>query len=263
MDPVMPPFFFIACAALVLVAALGVRLAAQSWRQGSAPEGLLAVFFLGGLMGFGPEIVCNNFELPAATEESLRFVAFLGFRIPGLAIALFTWRVFRAHDSWAMALAPLLIAVVLSSAVALGGPIAGEANAPAALRKIPAAFWAGTGAQSIAFLWAAIEAFRFHGLSRRRLALGIGDALTANRFFLWSLWTGCACLSLILKVTDTVLAGDIAHGTGVRVPLAWSQLASGLTIVVAIGLTFTPPRFYRNYLASRASSRAPRTRRSS
>lgn len=244
MDPVMPPFFFIAAAVLVLVAALGVRLAVQSWRQGSAAEGLLAAFFLGGLLGFGPEVASNSLELRPATEETLRFVAFLGFRIPGLAIALFTWRVFRAHDRWAMALAPILIAVVLSSAVALGGPISGEA-------PIPTAFWVGIGAQAIAFLWAAVEAFRFHGLSRRRLALGIGDPITANRFLLWTLWTGCACLSMMLKVTDTVLAGDIAHGTGARVPIAWSQLASGLTIVVAIALTFTPPRFYREYVASK------------
>lgn len=256
MESVMLPFFYIAVAVLVLVAALGVRLAGQAWKEGSAAEALLAAFFLGALLGFGPELAGNSLELPASTEANLRFVSFLGFRIPGLAIALFTWRVFRADSRWAMALAPLLIAVVLSSAVAQGGRI--SSNGP-----IPTAFWVGTAAQSTAFLWAAAEAFRFHALSRRRLTLGIGDPITANRFLLWSLWTGCACLSLILKVTDTVLAGDIAHGTGARVPLAWSQVASGLTIVIAIALTFTPPRFYRNYLESKAQTPARASYRAS
>src|SRR5690606_3537968 len=44
-------------------------------------------------------------------------------------------------------------------------------------------------------LWTMVESYRYYGLLRRRLALGLSDPLLTNRFFLWgipSLGTGRA-----------------------------------------------------------------------
>ena len=43
------------------------------------------------------------------------------------------------------------------------------------------------------YVWTAFEGFRYYGMMKKRMALGLADAVVTNRFLLWAL---CGLVSL-------------------------------------------------------------------
>jgi hypothetical protein len=104
------------------------------------------------------------------------------------------------------------------------------------------AFEAESVARFAAPIWSGYEAFRFHGLMRRRLQLGLADPLVTNRFLLWGLAQIAALAGLSMRVLD-------AHGVGVQVAAVVMPTA-GLASAVAYWITFFPPEAYRRRFAA-------------
>lgn len=170
------------------------------------------------------------------------------------AILLFTWRVFRPEAGWARLLVGASIALGL---FASWGSVSIAPSAPSASAMPPevrpyvslmVAVW------GVAFLWTGVESFRFHAKMRRRLLLGLGDPLVANRFLLWAIW-GVSCYVLDLMNLAYNLAGlDFSRHPAPLLTICISCLVSSAVWYLA----FFAPDGYARLVASRAPRPAPR-----
>jgi hypothetical protein len=151
-------------------------------------------------------------------------------------LALFTWRVFRPSERRAAALFAGLLAALVASQ--LGRWLVADFDP-----DHPGPFtWLGLAARIAVYAWACGEAFREHAAARRRCALGLGDALVANRLLLWGVALGAVVLIWVNS------AAQMARGNG-RDPL-WLLIAVlGLICASSLWLAFFPPASYRRRFA--------------
>jgi hypothetical protein len=170
------------------------------------------------------------------------------------AILLFTWRVFRPDAGWARLATYAAIALALfaswgSVSVAPSG--AGATAMPPEVRpyvSLMVTVWGW------AFLWTGVESLRFHAKMRRRLALGLGNPLVANRFLLWAIW-GLSCCVLDLMNLAYNLAGlDFSRHPAPLLTICASCLVSSAVWYLA----FFAPDGYARLVASRAPRPATR-----
>lgn len=171
----------------------------------------------------------------------------IGYLITLGGLSVFTWQVFGAKSRWRQLLAGTMLAVGLVSAVAMvrgawilytGGP-----PSPPLWRVML------SGAFLTTFLWTSIESLRYHGLMRRRLALGLADPVIANRFLLWG---GGAGLSTALTIVPVVTAFS---GPAAAPVSMLATTAAGLLNALVWWLSFTPPAAYLRWVRSRWGER--------
>jgi hypothetical protein len=236
-------------AVLTVLVLVSVRLLVTGCVQRSIPELALAAFFLfGGAVTFGFELIAREF-LTDSLEWQTRFrtVSYLGARVPAVAIALFTWRVFRPTGRWAALLFTLISGTMLALSVnhlVLGHSTPGSGPA----------FWLGVTTTVVALGWAMADSFAYYRSSVRKLALGLATAVVTNRFLLWSVWSGAAMLIVVGKVSVILLFELDAPFTTARGAVAVIQSFLGLICVTALTLTFYPPAGYKRWVESRAST---------
>jgi hypothetical protein len=165
----------------------------------------------------------------------------------------FTWKAFRPDAGWAKA---LVLAGGLSQAFVLTGAFlalcAADPGTHADLVAAPGWLLAIRGPLAVSFLWTTCEAFHAYTMSRRRIALGLGDAIAANRMLLWA-WVGLA------STLNNVVNGWLqARGVSAMAdPTAVASTAAGAVVpVVLMWLVFMPPRAYLERLTRRAAQAA-------
>lgn len=236
---------------VVLTAPLlvSIRLLVTGCAQRSIPElALAACFLFGGVVTFGFELVAREF-LTDSLEWQTRFrtLSYLGARVPAVAIALFTWRVFRPTGRWAALLFTLISGTML--ALSVNHLVLGHSTPGSGL-----AFWIGVTTTVVALGWAMADSFAYYRSSVRKLALGLSTAVVTNRFLLWSVWSGAAMLIVVGKVSVILLFELDAPFTPARGAVAVVQSFLGLTCVTALTLTFYPPAAYKRWVESRASA---------
>jgi len=164
-------------------------------------------------------------------------------------LCLFTVGAFGSRSHWRWALVVALVALG-----ALSRTMMVQAWAPLLLSGAPiqiAQFWdmASVASFALAFGWMAVESLHYHGLLRRRLALGLADPVVVNRFFVWG--AGAATTSiLVLLLLGLYLQGITLMGDS----LAASVLVtlSGVVMAVVPWLTFAPPSAYLRFVQRRA-----------
>jgi hypothetical protein len=169
-------------------------------------------------------------------------MAFIGTGI--LLIYVFTWRVFRPHQRWGR-VPPALAACALTASV-LG--IHRAAGVPGSLLETLPLMrpWLLllVGILGLAFLWTSVESFRYYGMLRRRLAMGMADAVVTNRFFLWAT-AGAAGAILTAAVVLFMLAELVV----MREPLCLITISTcGSVVAVTWYLAFLPPGRYRRFI---------------
>ncbi|MCG8588753.1 MAG: hypothetical protein MJE66_05630 [Proteobacteria bacterium] len=184
-------------------AAAGFRLVVMARASGAfGVHGLAAaVICIGGasllLIPFGKALGETAFGIPVTLAgECLMRVAMVG-------LAVFVWRVFRPASL-------LGLAGALTCAALVGTSFAWELVAQSSFVRydpsLPSAF--GTQAAfAVPFAWSAFETGSHWLGSRRRAALGLGDAATTERFLLWALATTAFIGVCALAVAIPVLAG--------------------------------------------------------
>ncbi len=228
---------------------MGVRLLLLAGRTRELPEFAVgfALFLMGGLAY--PLIVVARFATPL--PEGLRIVlASLALLMNGagtVAIAVFNWRVFRPGEPWARS-------VVLGLACALAGSLVLQALTPG-LREA-ALHNRGAGLRVFFFLiglplaWASWESLRFHSLLVKRMKLGLGDPVVADRMWLWGISILAAFLSNLATSVSSFFGVDIAVSTfGALLIAPLGLLAAG-----AMWLAFFPPEAYLARVAARATA---------
>ena len=102
----------------------------------------------------------------------------------------------------------------------------------------------------VAYFWSAFEAFRYRGLLRRRIPLGLADPLVADRFGLWG-WTSVFAAGASAPATWAVLSGTDPHTTTNHLVITVCGLVCSGTLLLA----FLPPAWYARGV--RGSAPAP------
>ena len=85
---------------------------------------------------------------------------------------------------------------------------------------------------------------------RRRLRLGLADALVTNRFLLWGLGIGAAGFGSLISVVVQVASGVSMS----ELPLlTLSNSMFGLVAAVLMWVAFVPPAAWRRYILGEPS----------
>jgi hypothetical protein len=240
--------------AAALLLSLGVRL----WRTGAAgaPERWLALAFASLGAGILPRLAAAHLlggGESGARVLGLNAVSHLAIAVAIVGLAAFVWRVFRPASRAAGACV---------GAIALGNLVLTlwiSATAHA-LQEASALALALNGSRLVVLLWAFAECARYARLMRRRLALGLADPLLANRFVLWSVWTGALGFAGLLLFAVRSRAFWL-HSQGIdprsvmpaAIPL--TAVSVGCAVIcagLAIWLAFFPPDRYRRWLHAQA-----------
>lgn len=231
--------------------AVGIRLLWLAKGGGGRPAWLCGHgFSLIAIIGF-PLGVLSGQGFAAAGDVHLPLAA-VSLLANGLGIGsffVFTVSVFRPGALWAHALAGAASAGMAMSAI---GILASIALAPSTASSFAVSYgWAAT------FQWICVLCFGwmgFEGLtewwrSRRRVALGLSDAVVSNRLLMWGLF-GVSTTLLCLILAAVQMSG---RPTATSVTAQLAQALFGVSSSVAAGLAFFPPRAYLGFLR-----RAPR-----
>jgi hypothetical protein len=232
---------------------VGVRLLLLARRTHGLPETCLG-WTMVCLMGIGyPVAVAAQAEsvlgvVPAKLAQNLSN-AFIN-----IAFALtyvFTWRVFRPKSTAALTFTLLAFATLVTHWLVIVRIVYGlESMADsidatrhwALLSLVPG---------GIGYAWTAIESFRYRGLLKRRMALGLADPVIANRFLLWGFMGLATAASALVNVGFLLTHVDVVSS-----PIAQSMTSmTGVVQSALLYLTFLPPERYTRWLQGDAPAR--------
>jgi len=225
--------------------AIGVRLQLLARRTGASPERLLGLGLgLTGGVGYGILIAVSlaRQAVGDAPAPALVFWGLVGKGIHDLgvvAMLAFIVTVFRPGVSWARGLAGAMIAVLAVGY--LGNALTGGF----ASMRLGFWYWVGFSVIGSYPMWAAAEAFRYHGLMRKRRAIGLADPILVNRFLLWGVASLFSVAAIWTISLPAVLGLPLAEQQ--RVAPASMSLTGlwGIGAISAYWLTFFPPAWYR------------------
>jgi hypothetical protein len=245
-------------ATLLFVAAsavVAIRLLLLARRTGEKPELLLGLGILGtAVLGYGVLIaaaVARGVDEPVATTSGERALQAAGVVLHDAGVSmvvLFVLTVFRAGERWAAGLAAAMLAALWA------GSLGWELENGFRNVGIGNGFWWLRYAVIWSYpLWTSVESYRYYGLMRRRVALGLAEPLVANRFLVWgsaSLGTALATWTASLPY---FLASDPAAAVAWRPLIHVATATFGVATVALYALTFFPPAAYRRRLAGAAA----------
>jgi hypothetical protein len=226
--------------------AVALRLLLLAGRTRQLPEFLIGFAFLAGMvLGRGPLVVALTVD---SMPETLRVALFVGGRfmmvLCGLAIALMAWRVFQPGQAWARAFFLMLLGL---AAIHVAVDVAVTRPGTPLYENIGS--WFGTAAKAGGFAWGSWEAFRYYGMLRRRIPLGLADPVVANRIALWGVAGGLiAFLFLAIPIPQRFMGLSAENPA-----LSMMQSLVGLAVAVCIALAFFPPRAYLRRIETRAA----------
>lgn len=228
-------FFYVAAA---------IPLFRLSARSGQSPERVLGITFL--LMG----ISYLFYELPFPLQNEALLVPFavtgrVFYDASVVTVALFTKQVFHSDRAWANWLFGSTIALlVIGFAVSA---LYGDWEGLAPLGN--PGFWPEWLGQSIPCAWVGLAGLSQYAKARRRLRVGLTDALVCNRFLLFGLF-GILQLGSLAVLIPMYIGFE---ATGVF--STWSDRLLGsleILTVATIWIAFFPPALYRSWVRSAA-----------
>jgi hypothetical protein len=229
---------------LIVSSILGIRLLFMAVRNQALPELLLGVAFLcGGTLG--ALIEANALVLgERGFNAGPLLAAGKTFGLIGMiSNCLFTWWVFRRDDRWALG---VIGGISLWQLVAFIGHFWSGAFTTAAVQ--PLWFWIEFIGRLASPTWLGIEAALYWMAMRRRLAIGLGDAIVANRFALWALASASGVVFLFTSVPPLY----VTDGLWIALDLTLFALA-GISTAAAYWLAFFPPATYARYVEARSA----------
>jgi hypothetical protein len=219
---------------------VGVRLLAQWGRTRELPELLLGLGVLGiGPVGFGFLVLA---AAAGATDPSApSFLAgFSAVAVAGGASskAIFNWKIYHPTSRGAAVLAFAAIALL---AFAVGAEGVTTGYAPASWMK-PGWILLREGVQVVVLLWGAAEALLWWGRMRRRVRVGLGNALVASRFLFWGIGAGMAGVGSLLGGVIALVQG---RGMTELPELTVMLSMFGMTSAVSLWLAFATPEWFK------------------
>lgn len=250
-------FHSVATLAFVLGSAVvSVRLLALAYRTREAPEVLLGSALLcTAVLGYG--VLIANLVVRGGLQVAPQDVPPLAIVLSGvgkllhdIGVTLFLFfvvHVFHRRTPWAWALAGALALLLW------GGFAVGAAHGSFRMDQVGSSAWFCEYAVIWTYqLWNMIESYRYWGLLRRRVALGLADPLVTNRFFLWG--TGSLVSSLAIWAASVPFAfmGDLPRLAEITPAVRIMTAALGLASVGCSLFAFLPPTWYRRRISGGA-----------
>jgi hypothetical protein len=163
-------------------------------------------------------------------------------------VFLFTQRVFRPGEKWAMALAAAGMAMVLYGLVGGLSHVQHAVDRAALRSPVSSVMWMQY-ASVMVYAWSAAEGFRCWVQARRRLRLGLADPMVVNRFLLWGCVGIASLISIVPSLVITLAGGDAFASVPARLCTAFSGVFSSLSLQLA----FLPPAAYRRWVTGSAA----------
>lgn len=221
---------------IVADAAVGLRLIGLALRTRQLPElAIGSAFLLMGGIGYPLTFAARNGLGGPENLQAMLALAFAVQNLGCLAMAVATWRTFRPDDPRAMAACGLVGALM---AVGWGGQLVTGAFSPTP--GVSGLYWFDFAGRILPFAWGSAEAWRYYGMQRRRLALGLADPVVTDRFRLWALSASGVTAAFLLFLAAALARVDVAHSLWLAVGIVTGSALSG----VCFWLAFLPPRFY-------------------
>lgn len=236
---------------VLTVTVVGVRMLLLARRTRGRHELLMgAGMVLVGAVGY-PASIASGFGGPVGDVNVPLWLASTSVTQVGLAlIYAFTWQVFRPAEAWGKAIAAagtlFMFAGLLISARAVAAAPDDASSQLVARGGIALGMIGYCGC----FLWSAIEGFLHYGNARRRLAIGLVDAVVVERFRLWGVFGLAATGINVASAIGVALGVDPSRSPLVLVPMG----VLGFVASAAMYLAFLPPAAYRNRLRARATA---------
>jgi hypothetical protein len=248
---------------LLLSLVVGLRLLSRARHGWPAPELSLSIYFLvSAFLATPPQIVVYGgmgdprLAVPEPTARALLAFAVAAMAIGAAAAYVFTWKTFRPEHGSAKGMVAAGI-----GCLALGYALESTEGFAPVMFAGPG-HWIGWAGRTAAPLFIAIESFRWWGMLRRRLRIGLADPVVANRFLLWGVWAACSTLNFVADLASRSIYW-LVFGTIQPVPeyLA-ATVAPTIAITMALGcvsavtlfLTFFPTRAYLRRVEARAAA---------
>lgn len=234
----------------VVGAVVGARLMLLWRRTRGFPELAVGVaLFLIGAVGYPlamiggiPDAVSPRTGISMLTAST--FVIDFAF----VLVATFTWSVFRRTATWGRALLGLLAVGYAGHAIGvlMVGPSLSSASE--LMMAAPKVTLFGQALNLVTFGWTAVEGYTYWWKLRKRVSIGLGDPVVANRFLLWALaGSGSLCTNLISWWV--VFHGiDFFQAQGIQAAVGFVSML----VCVCQYLAFLPPKFYVAHLARTA-----------
>ena len=174
----------------IVFAAMGLAVGVQLVRQGRRDGGFgvqgiaVAAILVGGLglvtIPIGEAMRSEPFGPP------LNIFGEVVMRVGMALLVVFIWRVFRPSGALGIFLLVLSLSVLAGS---ITWDLIAQPRSQAYDDSLPSAYANQLGI-AVQFLWATLESFNHWLQSRKRLALGLVEAVVCNRFLLWTIACG-------------------------------------------------------------------------
>ena len=230
---------------------VGLRLLSLARRTRKLPDLYMGLGLLAFALAQVSRLALGGLEPLLAPEFVLGtyLLMHLGYLVAQLGLCLFTMAVFGPRSRWRWALVLGLFAFGALSRSMMTEAVAPQLLSGASVPAVPGWDTASVVSFAMTFGWTAVESLRYHGLLRRRLALGLADPVLTNRFLVWGAGAAATCLLVLLLSGSFLLGLTLMSGSLVASALV---VASGLVNAVAPYLTFTPPAAYLRFVQVRA-----------
>lgn len=102
----------------------------------------------------------------------------------------------------------------------------------------------------LSYVWTALEGFRYYRMMVKRMALGLADAVTTNRFLLWTI-SGLVSTAWISVNAFMLAVGENLARNPVNIA---ATSAGGVVNTVLLVLIFLPPAAYTRWVERAARS---------
>ena len=228
----------------VVALVVGVRVLLLARRTRELPELLMGIGVLGiGPVGFGLMVIAQQLQTASPTLHSATLaLGVFAVTCGALAKFVFNWRVYHPDS-------PVARAIALSASGGLLGTFVWTGVEGFELVATLSPHYLLRSALQIGcLLWGAGEAFGYWLKMRRRVRIGLGDPVVANRFLMWAIGAFAAGFGSAVGTVAQMISGQsIVEGGWVMV----SSSMHGLVAAIAIALAFIPPAFYVRYIRDR------------
>ncbi len=226
----------------VLVSAwVGIRLVLLSRRTRGLPEFVFGAG-LAVIVGLGyPLLLAGRGSIQDQPETARWLIALsaIPMSLGWSAVWVFTWRVFRPDSGSARGVT--LTALSAIALLALATMARTLSTTDLANLDFGSLVFLGTPILAIAsYGWGAYESFRYYGMMKKRVALGLADPVVSNRFLLWGL----------VMIFSSLSAGipALASGMGIKTvespPVLVASAITGVLCAGSLWLAFLPPASY-------------------
>lgn len=191
---------------------VGARILLLAARTRLFPETAVGLsLFLAG--GVGTALLIVPLFLPESqTQAGYVFYQF-GSAISHVGFGLlffFVWRVFRREETWAAILYGLCTTGLLFGGMGIAVELQPEQILSGRSAPNNIWFWMSLSARFVGYGWAAIESFRYYGMLKKRLELGLAEASVVSRFFYWGVCVSAVVCIWVNMAVQQVIANDPA-----------------------------------------------------